>query len=104
MPSRAFSPPKQTAQSSGWRGSWRSQVGSTSSSVKLTRSAFAVGDARLIQVLDAERLYQQARLGYVRARAQRLADTTSLFAAVGGAWADWREHERQAPATLIVRK
>jgi len=82
----------------------RLAVASTSSSVKLTRTAFAMGDARLIQVLDAERLNQQARLGYIRTRAQRLADTARLFAAVGGAWADWRERELKAPATVIVRK
>jgi outer membrane protein TolC len=38
----------------------------------------------VLQVLDAERLYQNARLGYVRAQAQRYMDTVQLFLALGG--------------------
>jgi outer membrane protein TolC len=34
--------------------------------------------------LDAERSYQQARHGYVRAMAQRYLDTVQLFLALGG--------------------
>jgi outer membrane protein TolC len=34
--------------------------------------------------LDAQRSYQQARLGYVRAVAQRYLDTVQLFLALGG--------------------
>jgi outer membrane protein TolC len=42
------------------------------------------GNVGVLQVLDAERLYQQARLGYVRAEAQRYSDTAQLFLALGG--------------------
>jgi outer membrane protein TolC len=35
--------------------------------------------------LDAERSYQQSRLGYVKAIAQRYLDTVQLFLALGGA-------------------
>ena len=38
----------------------------------------------MLQVLDAERRYQQARLGYVRAQAQRYIDTVQLMLALGG--------------------
>jgi len=34
--------------------------------------------------LDAERSYQQARLGHVRAVVQRYFDTVQLFLALGG--------------------
>jgi hypothetical protein len=34
--------------------------------------------------LDAERSYQQARLGFVRAVVQRYLDTVQLFLALGG--------------------
>jgi outer membrane protein TolC len=37
-----------------------------------------------LQVLDAERLYEQARLGFVRALVQRYIDTVQLFLALGG--------------------
>ncbi|HMH19372.1 MAG TPA: efflux transporter outer membrane subunit, partial [Burkholderiales bacterium] len=53
--------------------------------VKMTRDSYNEGNVGVLQVLDAERLYQQARLGYVRAQAQRYLDTVQLFLALGGA-------------------
>ena len=53
--------------------------------VDLTRKSYHEGNVGVLQVLDAERLYQQARLGYVRAEAQRFSDTAQLFLALGGA-------------------
>jgi outer membrane protein TolC len=50
----------------------------------LARSSYAEGNAGVLQVLDAQRSYQQARLGYVRAVAQRYLDTVQLFLALGG--------------------
>jgi hypothetical protein len=35
-------------------------------------------------VLDAQRAFQQARLGFVRSEAQRYLDTVQLFLALGG--------------------
>ena len=51
----------------------------------LTRQSYQVGNSGVLQVLDAERLYQQARLGFVRAQAQRYQDTAQLYLALGGA-------------------
>ena len=56
--------------------------------VDLTRKSYNEGNVGVLQVLDAERLYQQARLGYVRADAQRYIDTVQLFLALGGAGPD----------------
>jgi NodT family efflux transporter outer membrane factor (OMF) lipoprotein len=53
--------------------------------VELTRRSYQEGNVGVLQVLDAERRYQQARLGYVRAQAQRYIDTVQLFLALGGA-------------------
>jgi NodT family efflux transporter outer membrane factor (OMF) lipoprotein len=50
----------------------------------LTRAAYQEGNVGILQVLDAQRSYQQARLGYVRAVAQRYLDTVQLFLALGG--------------------
>jgi len=50
----------------------------------LTRESYAAGNSGVIQVLDAERSYQRARLGFVRATAQRYIDTVELFLALGG--------------------
>lgn len=52
--------------------------------VDLTRKSYREGNVGVLQVLDAERVYQQARLGYVRAKAQRYMDTAQLFLALGG--------------------
>jgi NodT family efflux transporter outer membrane factor (OMF) lipoprotein len=52
--------------------------------LSLTRSAYQEGNVGILQVLDAQRSYQQARLGYVKAVAQRYLDTVQLFLALGG--------------------
>jgi NodT family efflux transporter outer membrane factor (OMF) lipoprotein len=54
------------------------------SSLELARISYKEGNVGVLQVLDAERSYQQARLGYVRAVAQRYLDTVQLFLALGG--------------------
>jgi NodT family efflux transporter outer membrane factor (OMF) lipoprotein len=55
-------------------------------SLALTRESYAAGRTSIINLLDAERLYQQALLGYLKAESQRYADTVQLFAAMGGGW------------------
>jgi NodT family efflux transporter outer membrane factor (OMF) lipoprotein len=59
-----------------------------SENLDLTRKSYHEGYVGVLQVLDAQRLYQQARLGYVRAEAQRYLDTAQLFLALGGAGPD----------------
>jgi NodT family efflux transporter outer membrane factor (OMF) lipoprotein len=54
------------------------------SSLDLARASYREGNVGVLLVLDAERSYQQARLGYVRAVAQRYLDTVQLFLALGG--------------------
>jgi NodT family efflux transporter outer membrane factor (OMF) lipoprotein len=54
------------------------------SSIDLTRASYKEGNASVLQVLDAERVYEQASLGYVKAVAQRYVDTVQLFLALGG--------------------
>jgi NodT family efflux transporter outer membrane factor (OMF) lipoprotein len=56
--------------------------------VDLTRKSYLEGNVGVLQVLDAERLYQRARLGYVRAQSQRYFDTLQLFLALGGSGLD----------------
>jgi NodT family efflux transporter outer membrane factor (OMF) lipoprotein len=59
-------------------------VASATASLKLTRLGYGVGNASVVQVLDAQRQSEQAELGTVRARAQRYTDTIKLFLAMGG--------------------
>lgn len=61
---------------------------SADASLQLQRTAYQLGNSTLLQVLDAQRLFQQARLGLVRAQAQRYLDTAQLFVAMGGGWWD----------------
>jgi NodT family efflux transporter outer membrane factor (OMF) lipoprotein len=57
---------------------------SAAASLRLTRLSYSAGNVGILQVLDAERLLQQAQLGYVRAQIQRRQDTAQLFLAMGG--------------------
>jgi NodT family efflux transporter outer membrane factor (OMF) lipoprotein len=66
-------------------------------SLKLTRDSYRGGNIGILFVLDAQRRYQQARLGYVRATEQRYLDTVRLFAAMGGGWRQWLAAQEPAP-------
>ena len=63
-------------------------LSSASNAVRLQRLSYSGGGSGVIPVLDAERQYQRARLGYVQAQAQRYQDTVQLFVAMGGGWWD----------------
>ena len=65
--------------------------------LRLTRTSYSLGSATLLQVLDTQRSFEQARLGLVRAQAQRYLDTAQLFVALGGGW--WERPAAQAAAT-----
>ncbi len=56
-----------------------------SESVGLQRINYGAGGAGVLGLLEAQRQYQQALLGYVRVEAQRYVDTTQLLVAMGGA-------------------
>jgi NodT family efflux transporter outer membrane factor (OMF) lipoprotein len=76
----------------------RRALESAEASLRLTRTTYQYGNVGVLQVLDAQRLAEQARLGYVRAQAQRYLDTVQFFTAMGGGWWDWpgREQPMQA--------
>jgi NodT family efflux transporter outer membrane factor (OMF) lipoprotein len=73
-----------------------------SRSLKLVKADYHIGSASYLQLLDATRQWQLARLGYIQARAARLSDTAALYAALGGGW---RQQEVQAsqPAPASAR-
>ncbi len=71
----------------------RHALDSSESSRNLVRLSYSAGNVGVIQVLYAERLVQQARLGFVRAQAQRYLDTAQLFLAMGGGWWDWQQEK-----------
>jgi NodT family efflux transporter outer membrane factor (OMF) lipoprotein len=57
---------------------------SAGASLSLIRQAYAAGNAGYVQVLDAQRLHQQAQLGEVQANSQRYVDVVKLLLAAGG--------------------
>lgn len=50
------------------------------------------GTANYVQVLIANGQYQQAKIGYLQAQAQRFQDTVALFVSLGGGW--WNDEEK----------
>jgi NodT family efflux transporter outer membrane factor (OMF) lipoprotein len=55
-------------------------------SLELQRFSYTGGKTDILLLLDAQRSYEQARLGYTRAEAQRYLDSAQLFVAMGGGW------------------
>ncbi len=64
----------------------RQLLESASAALALQRESYAAGKSDVLQLIIAERAYQQARLGMVTAQARRLQDTAQLFVALGGGW------------------
>jgi NodT family efflux transporter outer membrane factor (OMF) lipoprotein len=62
----------------------RKALDTAQATLDLTQQSYQAGQASLLQLLESQRLYQQARLGYVRALGQRHANTAQFFIAMGG--------------------
>ncbi len=54
--------------------------------LELTQEQFRLGAVSALSLLVAQRLYQQAHISLVQARAARFADTAALFQSLGGGW------------------
>jgi NodT family efflux transporter outer membrane factor (OMF) lipoprotein len=71
---------------------------SAENGITMAREEYTTGgNTTLFQLIDAERQLQQARLGYVKAQAQRHLDTVQLFLAMGGGWWEWRAQTASSP-------
>jgi outer membrane protein TolC len=55
-------------------------------SLEITQERFQAGAIAYLSLLDAQRVYQQARIALVIAQANRFADTVALFQSLGGGW------------------
>lgn len=58
----------------------------SAASLELVNVQYREGAASQLQVLDATRQFQLARIAVIQARTARLADSVALFAALGGGW------------------
>lgn len=56
------------------------------SALRLARASFAEGNVGILRVLDSQRQFQQARLGYVRALSARYLDSAQLLVATAAGW------------------
>lgn len=74
----------------------QSALQASHAALTLQRASYAAGKSDLLQLLDAERAYQQARLGHARAQAQRYQDSAQLLVAMGGGW--WNDKQLNPPA------
>ena len=63
-------------------------ITSAEASLKLARLGNDVGSSAELEILNAQRLYAQAKLGYIQAIAQRYRDTAQLYLVLGNAKAD----------------
>jgi NodT family efflux transporter outer membrane factor (OMF) lipoprotein len=55
-------------------------------SLDITTERFQAGAIAFLSLLDAQRVYQQARIQRVVAQANRYEDTVALFTSLGGGW------------------
>ncbi len=55
-------------------------------SLAIVRQNLALGSASYLELLDAERVQQQAAAALAQAHAARLSDTVAMFQALGGGW------------------
>ena len=62
----------------------RKALDAAQATLDLTQQSYQAGQTSFLQIIEAQRLYQQARLGQVRAKAQRYVDTLQLFVVLGG--------------------
>jgi len=66
-------------------------------SLDMTIKQLQFGSASYLALFNAQRQYEQAKIGLVQAQAARYADTAALFQALGGGWWE-REGQSLLPA------
>ena len=72
-------------------------------SLDLVTRQFQIGATSYLNLLDAQRTYQQSRVALAQAQAARYADTAALFQALGGGW--WnREPRADAGPSPVANK
>lgn len=62
--------------------------------LEISRVQYRVGAVNYLSLISAETGYQQSRIGQIKARAARFADTAALFQALGGGW--WNRDDLMA--------
>ncbi|MEZ5737493.1 MAG: efflux transporter outer membrane subunit [Novosphingobium sp.] len=68
-------------------------------SLYLSRRSFQVGNSGILQVLDASRTYQRAKLAVVEARSRQYYNVARLYVATAGGWTQDANQDENAPAS-----
>jgi NodT family efflux transporter outer membrane factor (OMF) lipoprotein len=68
---------------------YRHSVEIASEALRLQQASYTVGKTSVLQLIDAERTYAQARLGIATALVQQYQDAAGLLVALGGGW--WKD-------------
>lgn len=66
----------------------REAVAVADQSLRLARRSFAVGNTGILQVLDAERLFQRATSDLMTARTRQILNVGRLYVATAGGWTE----------------
>ncbi len=69
-------------------------------SLEIVRGQLRLGAINYLGLLTAQQTYQQALLSLAQAKAQRYADTVTLFAALGGGWWNREDVAPEKPVTI----
>lgn len=67
----------------------RHSVDIASQALELEQKSYSVGTTNVLNLIDAERTYAQARLSFATAEVQQFEDTAGLLVALGGGW--WKD-------------
>ncbi len=71
---------------------------SAHNTMESTQTQYKLGGVNHLSLLNAERQYQETRIGLIQAQAARYADTAALFQALGGGW--WNRTEQKDIAAV----
>ncbi len=73
---------------------------SAEKNLDLVQQSYRAGAVGYLNVLDAQRQQQEAKINFITAQAARYSDTAALFQALGGGW--WNRQPRAAAATTVA--
>ena len=69
-------------------------------SLEINRQQYQLGGVNYLALLDAERVYEQARINLIVAKSARLSDTAALFVSLGGGW--WNRQKEEAVTAKVA--
>ncbi|WP_197495799.1 efflux transporter outer membrane subunit [Acidihalobacter yilgarnensis] len=80
----------------------QSALDSSRQALQMAEYDYRTGETDYLALLAAEVQYNDAKIAYLKAQAQRYQDTASLLLALGGGW--WHQPVKGVPASMIHAK